>query len=119
MIANLYPPKAGLPLTLSKKSLPLTFEGLGLLALLEGGLRQEERRSLLAEEALVVLDEDLDDGGDLLGVALLQHVGGVGGPEEGGTHADGQVRACHHVLLHVPKICNSRFLVNIRNLETD
>ena len=71
----------------------------GLLALLHGGLCQEERRCLAAKEPLIVLDEDLDGGGDLLGVALLQHVGGVRGPEEGGTHADGQVGASHHVLL--------------------
>jgi hypothetical protein len=89
--------------------LGLTSRRLGLLALLLSGLRKEERRSLAAKESLVVLDEDVDDGGDLLGVALLQHVGGLAGPEEGGTHADGQVRARHHVLLQV----NEHFVGNI------
>ena len=45
----------------------------GLLALLHGGLCQEERRCLAAKEPLIVLDEDLDGGGDLLGVALPGH----------------------------------------------
>ena len=77
----------------------MTSGWLGLLALLHGHLREEEGGCLRPKEPLIVLNEDLDDGGDLFGVALLQHVGGVRGPEEGGAHADGQVGAGHHVLL--------------------
>jgi hypothetical protein len=90
---------AGQPVTLTSRWLGL------LLLLLHCGLGKEEGRGLPAEEPLIVLDEDLEDGGNLLGVALLHHVGGIRGPEDRGAHTDGQVGAGHHVLLKRP--CNT------------
>ena len=49
------------------------------------------------------LDTDLSNVGDVLGVAGLDHDRVVVGPQDGGPHADGQVRGGHHVLLRENK----------------
>ena len=52
---------------------------------------------------VVRLETDLSDVGDVLGVAGLDHDVAVVGPQDGGPHADGQVRGGHHVLLRENK----------------
>ena len=44
-------------------------------------------------------DTDLCDVGDVFRVVGLDHDLVVVGPQDGGPHADGQVRGGHHVLL--------------------
>ena len=56
-------------------------------------------KKLKGQKALLITDTDLGDVGDVLGVVGLDHDLVVVGPQDGGPHADGQVRGRHHVLL--------------------
>ena len=59
----------------------------------------EHIRNITTKDFGEVFHKDLDEGGDLLAVVLVHHVGLVGAPEDTGPHADGQVGGRHHVLL--------------------